>query len=402
MARICAAAVLALLFCSCATTSVPYRELAARDAQLADSVLLALGVTIETRDERLATERHPFANPYPALHLLLEDGADYRTLDIPLEMDPDDWVVSGDRYRYTNQVLAVVPPGAYLLRVLELHFTTTKGSNLQTGYYLLLYPRVGFTVSGPGAYALGTLRLYIDDIAGESLDDLKISSRLWVDQGDEAIAANAAAVAERAPSLAADPQLLAAHFAYSLVTPQLYDDILDRREDALWLNASSDRIEAGFEGSTFFLNKKVSDDTFDYLRPASIQPLPANYDIEWDGRLMNGEPEKRFGLMLGEDERNCLVVTVSGSGTASVLAVADGAWQKSLLGPVPSAARTLPSGESNRYLVSVRGSHVRLSVDGSPLGEFTSPFALTRGFLAPLLESRGVLTITRLRITGVP
>ncbi len=122
MARHCAAVFLALLLCSCATTSVPYRELTVRDEQLADSALLALRVVIETTDERFAAARgSPFTFAHPVLHFLLEEGDGYRTLDIPLSMTAKDWQSTDGRYRYTRNVLAKVPLGAYLLRVFELY-----------------------------------------------------------------------------------------------------------------------------------------------------------------------------------------------------------------------------------------------------------------------------------------
>jgi hypothetical protein len=374
-----------------------------RDERLADSALLALRVVIETSDERFAAARgSPFTFTHPVLHFLLEEGDDYRTLDIPLSMTAKDWQSTDGRYRYTRDVLVKVPLGAYLLRVLELYLGETSDYNTRTIYYQLWYPRVGFTVSEPRSYAMGALLLNLDAVEGAWLRNMKISSRLSLDQGPAEAAANATAIAERSPSLASDPLPLAVHYAYSLIAPQVYDDVLDRREDALWPNTSSDRIEAGFERSPFYLRKKISDDMLDFVRPASIQRLPQSYDIEWDARLINGNPGKRFGLMLGEDERNSLVFATSGSGAVAVLHIVDGAWQKRLLEPAPSAARTMQSGESSRYLVSVRGSRVRFTVNGALLGEFTTGFDLSQAFLAPFLESEGVLSIGRFRITGFP
>jgi hypothetical protein len=261
---------------------------------------------------------------------------------------------------------------------------------------------VGFEVAEPGVYTLGSLFLDMAVKSGTSWEDLIVASRMSFDQGAESIRANATAVAERDPSLATDPLPLAARYAYSLWTPQVYDNVLDRREDALWPNSSSDRIEAGFEGRTFFVNKRVSDDRIDWIRPVADQHLPERYDMEWDARLLNGESGKRYGLMLGSDERNAYVFAASGDGTAEVMQVVDGTWQKPPLGPVPSAAHAMSGGEANRFLVSVRGNRVEFSVNGEALGRFTSAYDLSLAFLAPCLESRGVLTIDRFRISGTP
>jgi hypothetical protein len=398
MARHGVAILLALLLCSCATTSIPFRELSAKDGNLGDSALLCLRVVIETSDGRFAsTARGRVASAQPLLHFLLEDGEGYRNLDVPLWMDEKDWERSGGRYRFTRDMVVKVPLGTYLLKALQVYLGETSTSSSRTSYYHLWHLRIGFVIPESRAYTLGVLH-----VEGDWPRDPDITSRLWLDRDADAFAVNATAIAERNPSLGADPRPLGVRYAYSLVTPQDSDNYFDWRKGTLWPDTSSDRLVSGFEGAQYFLRKNLTDDMFSFIRPVSIQHLPQNYDIEWNARLLNGEPGKRFGLMLGTDERSCLVFAASADGAVTVFPLVDGTWQKSLLGPSSSAARTMQSGEVNRFLVSVHGNQVRFAVNGAPLGGFTSPFDLSQVFLAPFLESQGVLSISRFRITEAP
>jgi hypothetical protein len=403
MARHGAVIPLALLLCSCATTSLPYRELSAKDERLGDSALLCLRVVMETSDGRFAsTPSGRVASAQPLLHFLLEDGEGYRDLDVPLWMDEKDWERTGERYRFTRDVLAKVPTGTYLLKALQVYLGETFTSSSRISHYHLWFPRIGFIIPEPRAYAMGVLHLDIDSIEGDWPRDPDITSRLQLDRDADAFAVNAAALAGRTPLLGADPAPLAVRYSYSLIAPQDSDNDFDWRKDAFWPDTSTERLVSGFQGEQYFLRKNLTDDMFSFIRPVSVQRLSQNYDIEWNARLLNGEPGKRFGLMLGTDERSCLVFTASGDGAVAVYPLVDGTWQKSLLGPSPTAAWTMQSGEINRFLVSVRGSQVRFAVNGASLGGFTSPFDLSLAFIAPFLESQGVLSISRFRIAETP
>lgn len=304
--------------------------------------------------------------------------------------------------------------GEYLLNDLNLYLgsTTSYGYNSKTttSYTHHFYLNQGFSLSERGVYVLGTIYFDILEFSG-TFPDYSFKYNLYLEQKSEDIENIIKEFQTGYPKIASalekEIRILPVHYKYIC---SFSEGSSGHKQTDLWPSIpyrdqsdKSNTMEYLYWKGKYALKKKVSDTLFNYIGMNRRLALSSNYDIEWKSRInwsKPGEESKGFGLMFGDDPKNCYFFTTTGKGQTAVAFLQKDAWQNRVLGFNGKNWHYYSEGQENYHRIENRDGVLKYYVNDKLLCEFKSVFAIQNPYFGFFISGEGLITYDDFIITG--
>ncbi len=127
--------------------------------------------------------------------------------------------------------------------------------------------------------------------------------------------------------------------------------------------------------------------------------LPVNFEITWESRIVNGDTEKTFGLMIGENPENCFFFYLNGTGTSGIAWLVENKWQNN------PAVHTTDVNKNDifttrKHRLTGTEKNIKYYIDEILIGETGAPVNTGKTILALFVSGKSMVEFDNLFIRG--
>jgi len=328
----------AVLFSSCTTfTSISSLKAGKLPSESSEDPILVFQVEVIDHTGILAKERYSFL---PKVNFQKIDEYEVaEKIEISSANKPDfwsgklktpGWKTEGEASVFREKFYTSSKPGEYCIKDINIYLGSSYGSTTTISYTQFFYLDVGFEMESNNLYILGTIKLEIYEMEGENISNYSFTSNNYLDNSVETITALTEAFLKEFPNTQERfNNRIKATSAYSFTMFDFeINDYGYSSNSSDWNSYESDVIDYLYYGDKYILKKKVDNNTYNYMQCNRTFNLSDDFEITWESRLVNGDTEGLYGLMIGEDPENCYFVYLNGSGITGISWLVNNEWKK--------------------------------------------------------------------------
>ena len=244
------------------------------------------------------------------------------------------WKTEGDASVFRENFYTSSKPGEYYIKDINIFLGSTSSSGYNqtttTSYTQFFYPEIGFEMESNNLYVLGTIRLEIIKIDGESFPNYTFTSNTSLDNNIENIFALTETFLQEYPNASDryDNGITTASAYPFIMFDFSLNDYGYSSNSSDWNSYESDVIDYLYYGNKYVLKKKVDNNTYNYMQCNRTFDLSDSFEITWESQLINGDTEGLYGLMIGDDPENCYFFYLNGSGTTGISWLVNNEWRE--------------------------------------------------------------------------
>jgi len=243
------------------------------------------------------------------------------------------WETEGDASVFRENFYTSSKPGEYYIKDINIFLGSYSSSGYNqttTSYTQFFYMDTGFEIENNNLYELGTIKLEIFKIDGDSFSNYAFTYNLSIDNSVDNLTVLTQDLANKYPA-ALD------RYNNDITVSSVYPFFLYNfdtneygrsRDSDNWSVFTSDVIDYLYYGGKYVLKKKVDNNTYNYMQCNRTFNLSGPFEITWESQLVNGDTEGLYGLMIGDDPENCYFFYLNGSGTTGISWLVDNEWRE--------------------------------------------------------------------------
>lgn len=313
------------------------------------------------------------------------------------------WEKEKDYYVFKENYFTTAKQGEYMIDNISIFLGATSyrgyNSTTTTYYTQYFYPEFGFNLDNNSLNFLGTIKLEIFKIDGEFPNYVFSSYNLFLDNNQNNIKHLMGKFTETYPGAFEkynnQGSIVSPHFVYLQdFTQKGYSG---RSRD--WNDFESETVDYFVYNDKYVLKKKIKDDNYNYMTCNRTFNLPVNFEITWESRLVNGDTEETYGLMIGENPENCFFFYLNGTGTSGIAWLVENEWQNN------PAVHTADIDENDIFITKkhrLAGTeeNIKYYIDEILIGETGAPVNTEETMLAFFISGKSMAEFDNLFIRG--